>query len=115
MTLQFRFLRIWTLGLTSLGLTAVALAQQAPPPPAPAPAPVANAPGSPAADAPGSPAAPPAVAPGDLPPSEVIKERFPNGAVAIDRHVIKDPKGAYVNHGKWTAYYPDGKTIGGGE
>jgi antitoxin component YwqK of YwqJK toxin-antitoxin module len=46
---------------------------------------------------------------------EVIEEKYPNGAVYIRRHVYRDPKNNYFNHGPWTAYYYDGKVIGSGE
>jgi len=46
---------------------------------------------------------------------EVVRERYPDGAVRVERHVIQKDDGSYVNHGPWTAYYPDGKKVGGGE
>jgi antitoxin component YwqK of YwqJK toxin-antitoxin module len=123
--------------LTWFGLAGLATAQQAPPAPAPAPAPSAQpappAPGTPATPAPGAPAeaavpgaaptapaapAAPEIAPVPLPEGaqqEVIKERLPNGAVSIERQVIKDASGAYVNFGHWKGYYPDGRVMGEGE
>ncbi|MBW3598902.1 MAG: hypothetical protein KY475_16720, partial [Planctomycetes bacterium] len=86
--------------------TGAASAQDDPPPP------------------PGDPAPPPATAPQDgaVPPDavvapggEVIKERYPNGAVQIERHVIQNERGDYVNHGPFTYFLPDGKRWGGGE
>ena len=34
---------------------------------------------------------------------EVIRERFPNSAVKVERHVTQDAEGNYYNHGLWTA------------
>jgi antitoxin component YwqK of YwqJK toxin-antitoxin module len=41
--------------------------------------------------------------------TEPITERYPNGNVKIERHVVKDSAGNYVNHGMYTAYDQDGK------
>ncbi len=46
---------------------------------------------------------------------EVIKERFPNGAVRVERHVVQNEKGDYVNHGPYVYFGPDGRKLGGGE
>ena len=35
-------------------------------------------------------------------PTEVIHERYPSRAVKVERHVIQDRSGNYVNHGRWT-------------
>ncbi len=52
----------------------------------------------------------------DEPPSsEVIRERYPNGAVRVERHVIQIENGDYVNHGPYTYFGPDGRKLGGGE
>src|SRR5688572_112701 len=51
------------------------------------------------------------------PPSsgvQVLTERFPDGTVRLERQVDHDSKGVPVNHGAWTAYYPDGKPVGSG-
>ncbi len=45
---------------------------------------------------------------------EVIRERYPNGAVRIERHVIQNENGDYVNDGAFTLFAPDGKRLGGG-
>ena len=50
----------------------------------------------------------------DEPKIEIVKERFPNGAIAVERHTTQDDKGNYINHGDWVAFYPDGKQLGGG-
>ena len=60
----------------------------------------------------GDSAAVPPVADGN---AEVVRDRFPDGNVRVERHVIRGPNNAYVSHGAWTAFYPDGRKIGGGE
>jgi antitoxin component YwqK of YwqJK toxin-antitoxin module len=104
-----------------------ATAQQTAPAPAAAPqeSPELPAPSAPAAPAPpasqpptsGSVAAPSAGDVAAAPPikAEVIQERYPSGAVHVERQVIQDAKGDYINHGPWKAFYPDGKLIGGGD
>ncbi len=47
--------------------------------------------------------------------SEVIRERYPNTAVKIERHVTQDAEGNYYNHGLWTQWDEKGKLIGSGE
>lgn len=48
-------------------------------------------------------------------PTEVIHERYPNRAVKIERHVIQDSSGNYVNHGRWTMYDEQGHTVAYGD
>jgi antitoxin component YwqK of YwqJK toxin-antitoxin module len=59
----------------------------------------------------------------DGPIIEVIKERYPNGAVRIERETTQDAQGNYVNHGMFKTFnergaltaqgeYQDGKRIG---
>jgi len=60
---------------------------------------------------------------GDLPATaaaperelELITERFPNGAVKIERQVAQDAEGNYVNHGQYTEYDTRGKIRRAGE
>lgn len=45
---------------------------------------------------------------GDAVEVEVVKERYPNRAIKIERHVTLDEHRNYVNHGAWTMFAPDG-------
>lgn len=45
---------------------------------------------------------------------ETIKERFPDGAVHIEREVTQDALGNYVNHGSWTMYDRAGTMVAEG-
>jgi antitoxin component YwqK of YwqJK toxin-antitoxin module len=47
--------------------------------------------------------------------SEVIRERFPNSAVKVERHVTQDAEGNYYNHGLWTEWDEKGRLVGSGE
>ncbi len=46
---------------------------------------------------------------------EVIRERYPNSAVKVERHVTQDAEGNYYNHGLWTQWDDKGKLVGSGE
>jgi uncharacterized protein len=46
---------------------------------------------------------------------EVIRERFPNSAVKVERHVTQDAEGNYYNHGLWTQWDEKGRLVGSGE
>jgi antitoxin component YwqK of YwqJK toxin-antitoxin module len=46
---------------------------------------------------------------------ELITERYPNGAVRLQRYVIQDADRNYVNHGSWTMLDPQGQVIAQGE
>jgi antitoxin component YwqK of YwqJK toxin-antitoxin module len=46
---------------------------------------------------------------------EVIRERYPNSTVRIERHVTQDAEGNYYNHGLWTEWDEKGKLVGSGE
>ncbi len=46
---------------------------------------------------------------------EVIRERHPNTAVKIERHVTQDAEGNYYNHGLWTEWDEKGRLVGSGE
>ncbi|MGD9647069.1 MAG: toxin-antitoxin system YwqK family antitoxin [Pirellulales bacterium] len=48
-------------------------------------------------------------------PQEVIKERYPNRAIKVERHVVQDAAGNYVNQGLWTMWDEHGRIIGRGE
>lgn len=43
--------------------------------------------------------------------SEVVRERHPDGRVAIERHVALDENQNYVNHGPWTSYDATGAKL----
>jgi antitoxin component YwqK of YwqJK toxin-antitoxin module len=45
---------------------------------------------------------------------EVISERYPNRVVKIERHVVRDVNGDYVNHGPWIMYDERGGEMGHG-
>jgi antitoxin component YwqK of YwqJK toxin-antitoxin module len=47
--------------------------------------------------------------------SEVIRERFPNSSVKVERHVTQDAEGNYYNHGLWTEWDEKGRLVGSGE
>ena len=46
---------------------------------------------------------------------EVIRERHPNTAVKVERHVTQDAEGNYYNHGLWTEWDEKGRLVGSGE
>jgi antitoxin component YwqK of YwqJK toxin-antitoxin module len=46
---------------------------------------------------------------------EVIKERYPNGTVKIEREVTQDAAGNYLNHGPWKMWDDRGNLVAQGE
>jgi uncharacterized protein len=46
--------------------------------------------------------------------AEVIRERFPDGTVRIEREVTQDADGNYINHGKWRMWDARGNLVGEG-
>lgn len=46
---------------------------------------------------------------------ELITERYPDGSVKIERQVVQDAEGNYVNHGPYTEYDRNGKVVRSGE
>lgn len=46
---------------------------------------------------------------------ERIEERYPNRTVKIERFVVQDAIGNYVNHGKWRMFDEKGRVLGSGE
>ncbi len=46
---------------------------------------------------------------------ELIQERYPNRAIKIEREVVQDASGNYVNHGKWTMYDERGRMVACGQ
>lgn len=49
------------------------------------------------------------------PEGESITERYPNGAVKIQRYVVQDADRNYVNHGPWKMMDPEGRITAQGE
>ncbi len=47
----------------------------------------------------------------NTPPPEVIRQRYPNGAVQTIKHVIQDEAGNFINHGPWTMLDPKGVPV----
>src|SRR5215469_2449125 len=45
---------------------------------------------------------------------EVIRERFPNGSIRIEREVTQDADGNYVNHGSWKMFDERGTILAEG-
>jgi antitoxin component YwqK of YwqJK toxin-antitoxin module len=45
---------------------------------------------------------------------EVIRQRYPDGQVQIEREVTQDTVGNYFNHGSWRLYGPTGQTLSEG-
>ena len=45
---------------------------------------------------------------------EVIRQRYPDGKVQIEREVTQDLLGNYFNHGNWRLYGPTGQTLSEG-
>ena len=47
--------------------------------------------------------------------AEIITERYPNRTVKIERRVVQDADGNYLNHGLWTYWSQKGEVVGSGE
>lgn len=60
----------------------------------------------------GSAVAPTLVPSGD---QEVVRERYPNRNVKVERHVAQDAEGNFVNHGSWTMWDESGRLMGSGD
>lgn len=45
---------------------------------------------------------------------ELIQERYPNGAIKIEREMIQDAEGNYIRHGSWTHYEQGGNILARG-
>lgn len=80
------------------------------------PAPVAAAPAAPATPAPLTPL-PAGMTPADEKPAEsdivveLVKERYPSGAIKIEREVTQDADGNYLLHGAWRSFDEKGRLI----
>ncbi|HEX3726764.1 MAG TPA: hypothetical protein VHV08_11000 [Pirellulales bacterium] len=48
-------------------------------------------------------------------PVEVIKERYPDTSIKIEREVTQDAQGNYVNHGAWKMFDQHGNPVAQGE
>jgi antitoxin component YwqK of YwqJK toxin-antitoxin module len=46
---------------------------------------------------------------------EIIKERYPDGAIKIEREVTQDAQGNYINHGSWKMWDKSGNPVAQGE
>lgn len=46
--------------------------------------------------------------------SEVVRERYPDATIKIEREVALDPQQNYVNHGRWTMWDRSGNTVAEG-
>jgi antitoxin component YwqK of YwqJK toxin-antitoxin module len=46
---------------------------------------------------------------------EIVRERYPDGKVRIERQVTQDPQGNYVNHGAWKMLTPNGEVSAEGQ
>lgn len=44
--------------------------------------------------------------------SEVLSQRYPDGKLQIERRVVRDQFGNYLNDGKWKMYHTDGQLMG---
>lgn len=47
--------------------------------------------------------------------SEIVRERYPDGRVSIERQVALDENQNYVNHGAWTSFDPSGAKLVSGQ
>lgn len=47
--------------------------------------------------------------------TDLVKERYPNGQLKIERTVALDEHDNYVNHGPWTMWDEQGRLLGGGQ
>ena len=47
--------------------------------------------------------------------TETIQERFASGAVKVERQVVQDAAGNYVNHGLWSQFDEKGRLVARGE
>ncbi|MEZ6096391.1 MAG: hypothetical protein R3C03_19540 [Pirellulaceae bacterium] len=46
--------------------------------------------------------------------AEVVRQRYPDGSVQLEREVIQDEVGNYLNHGPWRLYNRSGQPIASG-
>jgi len=46
---------------------------------------------------------------------ELVSERYPDGRLKLERYVLQDARGNYINHGTYTLYAPDGKILKKGD
>ncbi len=46
---------------------------------------------------------------------ELVRERYPDGKVRIERQITLNNDGNYVNHGAWKQFSPDGEVIAEGQ
>jgi antitoxin component YwqK of YwqJK toxin-antitoxin module len=53
--------------------------------------------------------------PAEVPETELVQERFPNGSLKIAREITQDGQGNFVNHGSWKEWDLQGDLIAEGE
>lgn len=46
---------------------------------------------------------------------EVVRERYPNTVIRVERQVTQDEQGNFVNHGTWIRFDERSRMVGGGE
>ncbi|HEY5311937.1 MAG TPA: hypothetical protein VIK18_05435 [Pirellulales bacterium] len=51
----------------------------------------------------------------DAAATEVIRERYANGALRVERQVAQDAEGNYFNHGDWKMWDAQGRVVGVGQ
>lgn len=44
-------------------------------------------------------------------PIEVVRQHYPNGRVMLEREVVQDAEGNYINHGAWKMWNPEGDMV----
>lgn len=47
--------------------------------------------------------------------NEIVRERYPNRNIKVERQVAQDADGNYVNHGSWAMWDDQGRLLGRGE
>ena len=45
---------------------------------------------------------------------EMVRERYPDGKIKVEREVIRDAQENYINHGQWKMWDPKGNVVGEG-
>ena len=53
--------------------------------------------------------------PAEVPQTELVQERYPNGSMKIAREVTQDAQGNFLNHGSWKMWNEKGDLIAEGE
>ncbi len=53
--------------------------------------------------------------PAEVPQTDLVQERYPNGSLKIAREVTQDSEGNFINHGTWKEWNLQGELIAEGE